>query len=53
MKSALKSMSNEELRKKAWRYEDPNPFREELNRRDFKRRRAVLRNFDRHDAKGL
>ena len=41
MKSALKSMSNEKLRKEVWRYDEPNPFFEELNRRDFKHIRAA------------
>ncbi|MBR3957537.1 MAG: hypothetical protein IKJ89_06780 [Kiritimatiellae bacterium] len=39
MKSALKSMSNVELRKTARKFEAPNPFLDELHRRDRKRRR--------------
>lgn len=38
MKSALKSMSNTELNKLAQKYKAPNPFLDEINRRDWKRR---------------
>ena len=36
MKSALRSMSNAELRKAALKYEAPNPFTAEINRRESK-----------------
>lgn len=38
MKSPLRSMSNAELRKAARKYEAPNPFTAEINRRESKRR---------------
>ena len=38
MKSALRSMSNAELRKAGRKYEAPNPFTAEINRRVSKRR---------------
>ena len=41
MKSALKSMSNVELSKAARKYESLNPFLDELDRRERKRRRAA------------
>ena len=37
MKSPLRSMSNAELRKAARKYEAPNPFTAEINRRESKR----------------
>ncbi len=39
MKSAIRSMSNVELRKTARKYEAPNPFLDEVNRRERKRYR--------------
>ena len=39
MKSALKSMSNVELRKTARKFKAPNPFLDEVNRRERKRYR--------------
>lgn len=41
MKSAIRSMSNVELRKTARKYEAPNPFLDEIKRRERKRRRAA------------
>ena len=45
MKSPLRSMSNAELRKAARKYEAPNPFTAEINRRVSKRlsRRSTKR----------